>query len=162
MNIAKALTHLEWKLKNHWKPTAKDLEAYNSILEWKELTESKNLSQNESLAKLWIHQFLLLAWAQKLDSKDVIIEIDTILKRSVYDWILTLQKDIPLLKLHLKDLNEPINDAYSFTEMQTRNKKIVEQNHDQMLKDFLELPDEQNLIKFVGDQITRVINVFEK
>ena len=142
MNIAKALSHLEWKFKNHWKPTAKDLEAYNSILEWKELTESKNLSQNESLAKLWIHQFLLLAWSQRLDSNNAIKEIDSILKRSVYDWVLVLKKDIPLLKVHLKELNES--------------------SHNQMLKDFLELPNEQNLIKFVGDQITRVINVYEK
>ena len=162
MNIAAALSHFEWRFRNHWKPTKKDLEAYNSILEWKELIEMENMSQNESLAKLWIHQFLLLAWAQKLDSKDAIIEIDSILKRSVYDWVLRLQKDIPLLKLHLTDLDNPINDAYSFTEMQTRNEKIVAQNHDQMLNDFLDLVDEKNLIKFVSDQITRVINIFEK
>ena len=142
MNIAAALSHFEWKFKNHWKPTKKDLEAYNSILEWKEIIESKNLSQNESLAKLWIHQFLLLAWAQKLDSNNAIKEIDGILSRSVYEWVLVLKKDIPLLKLHLKDLNETSTDK--------------------LLDNFLKVPDEDNLIKFVSDQITRVIVNFEK
>ena len=142
MNIAAALSHFEWKFKNHWKPTKKDLEAYNSILEWKEIIESKNLSQNESLAKLWIHQFLLLAWAQKLDSNNAIKEIDGILSRSVYEWVLVLKKDIPLLKLHLKDLNETSTDK--------------------LLDNFLKAPDEDNLIKFVSDQITRVIVNFEK
>ena len=142
MNIAAALSHFEWKFKNHWKPTKKDLEAYNSILEWKEIIESKNLSQNESLAKLWIHQFLLLAWAQKLDSNNAIKEIDGILSRSVYEWVLVLKKDIPLLKLHLKDLNETSTDK--------------------LLDNFLKVPDDDNLIKFVSDQITRVIVNFEK
>ena len=61
MNINKALGHLEWKFKNTWKPTKRDVEAYNSIVEWKELQEQGVLQDNESLAKLWIHQMMLLS-----------------------------------------------------------------------------------------------------
>ena len=52
MNIDKALSHFEWKLKNHWKPTPKDIEAYNSIIDFRDLQQSENLSKNENLAKL--------------------------------------------------------------------------------------------------------------
>ena len=94
MNINKALEHLEWKFKNSWRPTKTDVEAYNSIVEYKELQESRNLSQNENLAKLWIHQMILLSNTDSYSGTRCIEVIDEILTKSVYDWCLRNERAV--------------------------------------------------------------------
>ena len=157
MNINKALEHYQWKFKNHWKPTAKDIEALNSIIDYKKTQESINLSQNESLAKLWIHQFLLFAWTNRGDAEASIDHLDNILSDSVYDWVKVLQKDIPMLKVALNDFKEHVKEAYTKQEIEDRNKYYAK-----IHKDIMNIPKEEDMIKFVNNHINRVINKFEK
>ena len=142
MNINKALEHFEWKFKNSWKPTKRDVEAYNSIVEWKELQEGYNLSQNESLAKLWIHQLILLSNTEMYTGERCINVIDEILDKSVYDWCLELQKQLSIMKF---------------------NALSKEGGSDEELNEALQWkPTEEYVIKFVEQHITRIMNKYEK
>ena len=156
-NISEALEHFNWKFENVWKASEKDVEAFNTILDFKELVESENINANESLAKLWIHQFLLFSWTNRGDAEASIDHLDTILKSSVYDWVKVLQKDIPMLKVALNDLKVPIKEAYTKQEIEERNKYYAK-----IHRDITNIPKEDDLIKFVNNHITRVINKFEK
>ena len=142
MNIEKALEHFEWKFKNTWKPTKRDVEAYNSIVEWKELQEGYNLSQNESLAKLWIHQMMLLSQTDSYTGERCVQVIDEILDKSVYHWCLELKKQLPVMKFN------------ALTKQGASDEELTE-----ALK--FEITEE-NIIKFVQKEITRVLNKYEK
>jgi len=52
--INKAIKHFEWKLTKHWKPTDKDLEAYNEIVEFTEAKLKQQYNDNQLFAKLYI------------------------------------------------------------------------------------------------------------
>jgi hypothetical protein len=54
MNIKKAIEHFEWKLSNHWKPTAKDIEAFNEIVKFSKNTLENNFNNNLFAAKLYV------------------------------------------------------------------------------------------------------------
>jgi len=54
MTIKKALEHFEWKLSNHWKPTPKDVEAYNEIVSFTEQKLEEQYNDNQLLGKLYI------------------------------------------------------------------------------------------------------------
>lgn len=54
MTIKKALEHFEWKLSNSWKPTTKDIEAYNEIVEFTETKLKQQYNDNQLFAKLYI------------------------------------------------------------------------------------------------------------
>lgn len=55
MTIKQALSHFEYKLSNHWKPTAKDIEAYNEIVEFTESSLKNQYNDNQLFAKLYIY-----------------------------------------------------------------------------------------------------------
>lgn len=158
MDINKAIEHFEWKLKNVWKPSQKDIDAYNAILEYKDITETYNMSQNESLAKLWINTFIMLSLHSKNNSKDSIRQIDEMLSKSVYEWVKILNKEIPHIKLNLLNKNDYV---YNVTKRLEQDKEMVENEPDK-LNDALEPVKIEDTIKFLETQITRVINKFEK
>jgi hypothetical protein len=142
MNINKSLEHFKWKFENKWKPTEKDIEAFKSIIEYKELQESINLQHNESFAKMWIHQMILLSNSNMYTGERCIQVIDEILSKSVYEWCLELQNQLSIMKFNAIDKNggsdEELTEALTFT------------------------PEEKNVIKFVEREITRCLNKFEK
>lgn len=142
MNINKALEHFEWKLKNSWKPTKKDVEAYNSIVDYKEIQESINLSRNENLAKLWIHQMILLSNTDSYTGERCIQVIDEILDKSVYHWCLEMKEQLPM--------------------MQFRALRKLNSSDKELSKTLCLEVSEDNIIKFVEKQITRIINKYEK
>ena len=142
MNVNKALEHFQWRLKNSWRPTKRDIEAYNSIIDFKELCESKTLAENELFAKLFIHQLLLLSATNSYSGKRCLQVIEEILSKSVYDWVLTLQNDLHMCK-YRHSLENGLNDI-------------------KLLEDFTFKPTEKNTIKFVEREVTRLINKFEK
>ena len=142
MNINKALEHFEWKFKNSWKPTQKDVEAYNSILEYKAQQESYNLSRNENLAKLWIHQMILLSNTDAYTGERCIQVIDEILSKSVYQWCLEMKEQLPM--------------------MQFRALEKLGSSDEELKKTLAFTISEENIIKFVEKEITRFINKFEK
>ena len=142
MNINKALEHLEWKFKNSWRPTKTDVEAYNSIVEYKELQESRNLSQNENLAKLWIHQMILLSNTDSYSGTRCIEVIDEILTKSVYDWCLEMKEQLPMMNF--------------------RAAEKIHADDEVLLKALKYTISEANIIKFVEGEVTRIINKFEK
>lgn len=142
MNINKAIEHFQWKFKNSWKPTPKDIEAFNSIIDYKELAESRNLTQNESLAKLWIHQMILLSNTNMYNGERCIQITHEILDKSVYDWCLKLKDEIPMMKVRSN------LDSYK--------------NDEEMFVDLKYEISEDNIIKFVKKEISNIILKYEK
>ena len=177
MNIDKALEHFKWKLvetdekgkaiklKTNFKPTKRDLEAYNSILDYKDKVESKSLVDNECFAKLWIHQLILFCRTGAYNGERSIQVLDEILSKSTYEWCVTLKKEIPMMrfgsigndKYHL----EP-KDYYNNTKLDERNKKIAEEYETELTEAIKYEPKESDIIRFIEKQITRAINKFEK
>ena len=163
MNIDKAIEHFKWKLQNHWTPTETDLEAYNSILDYKELQESANMSANESLAKLWVHQLMLLSNTNLYNGERSIQVIDEILEQPLYDWCVKLKNQLPMMRFNAVALEKhPLGSFNSLTAQLERNNKIVEEFETELTEALKYEPKEEDTIKFVQSQITRVINKFEK
>lgn len=178
MNIAKALSHFEWKLvekdekgnpvrlKKYFTPSKKDVEAYNAILDYKEQQESVNMSQNESLAKLFIHQLLLLNNTQMYSAKRSIEVIHEILDKSLYEWCLHLQKNIGLMHLDVylgenKEYCEAVRNS-NVSKMQEIHKEEIYKNNEKMKELFNTTVSEDKMIKFVEQQINYIINKYEK
>ena len=55
ITINKAVEHFVFKLKNVWKPTSKDGEAINEIINFVNDKHKKQFSDNQLFAKLYIH-----------------------------------------------------------------------------------------------------------
>ena len=55
MNINKAIEHLKFRFKNHWKPTEKDVEAINSIIKFTKEKHEKQYNDNQLFGKLYIY-----------------------------------------------------------------------------------------------------------
>jgi len=98
MNINKALEHLAWKFQNVWKPTDKDVQAFNSIIDFVEFQQSLNMSENEQLAKLWIHQLMLLNDTEMYSAERAIQVIDEILDKPVYEWCKKLHSQANIMR----------------------------------------------------------------
>jgi hypothetical protein len=142
MNINKALEHFEWKFKNTWKPTPKDIEAYNAIVDYKQRVEDVNLAKNESLAKLWIHQLILLSNTQMYTGERCIQIINEILSKPVYQWCVELQEQLPIMKFNALTKqgasDEELNEALAWK------------------------AKEDDVIRLVSKQITEIIFLYEK
>lgn len=165
MTIEKALEHFQYKFKNNWKPTQRDIEAFNSILEYKQFNETRILNENESLAKLWIHQLILMAQTRLHSSETAVKEIDKILDKSVYEWCKILTEEIPMIRFNsIGNYKYPLKqeDEWNITKMQERNKKIVAEFETELTEAMKMQVDEDKIIKFVEANITRIINKFEK
>jgi len=165
MNIEKALSHFEWKFKNSWKPTSKDIEAYNSILEWKELQESIVFQENELLAKLWIEKLITLSETKMYSGERSIQVIDEILNKSVYEMVCILKSKLSVMRFNAI-LNE--NDILNQIDILNEDKwlsaanKIIDNNPDKLKDALIDDIKEKNVIKFVEKQINRIINKYEK
>ena len=142
MRISKALEHFKWNLENRWKPTEKDIEAYKSIIEYKQKVEDENLERNNNLAKLWIHQLILLSNSNMYSGERCIQVLDEILTKSVYDWGLELQKQLSIMKFN------------SLTKQGASDEELTEA--------LAWKPDEEYVIKFINQNITRIILKYEK
>lgn len=165
MNINKALEHFQYKFKNNWKPTQKDIEAYNAIVEYRELQDSLNMSKNESLAKLWIHQIILLARTNMYNGERCIQVIDEILSKSTYEWALILKEEIPMMRFNnvgLHKYREEKKNVYNRSQIIEINNKIIEEFETELTKTLITPISEENIIKFIEQNITRIINKFEK
>ena len=165
MNIEKALSHFEWKFKNHWRPTEKDIEAFNSIIEYKEVQQSKTMFENESLAKLWIHQLMLLNNTKRYSAQRSIQVIDEILDKPVYEWCVTMRENNVLMRFNaLTAESEGVisnqKDSGYINVKTTR--EIVKEKEKELLKAVQSEITEENIIKFVEKHINRIINKFEK
>lgn len=164
MNIQKALEHFEWKFRNVWKASQKDVEAFNTIIDFIDLQNTYNMSHNESLAKLWIHQLMLLNKTEMYSAERAIQVIDEILEKPVYDWCKALHKQIGLMQLNVK-LGDEYRDALkegNVTKLDELSKNLVEENPEEVLQFLKNDVKEENIIKFVEKNITRIIHDFEK
>ena len=163
MNIDKALQHFEYKLKNHWKPTAKDIEAYNSILDFKEHRQSVSLSENELLAKLWIHQLMLLNTSNLYSAERSIQVIDEILSKSVYDWVLRLTEQMNTMRFNAS-LNKSNTNILNYDlkplEVLGSSLESLCKDEAQLQKEFTDKISEDKIIKFVEIHINRAVNKF--
>ena len=160
MKINQALNHFKWKLENKWSPTEKDLEAYNSLIDYVEFQNGVNLEQNEALAKLWIEKVILLNRTKSYSGSQAIGAIDEILSKSVYDWCIMLQQEMPMMRFnsvgnHKYPLKE--EDAYNLTKIRDRNAKIIEEFEDELTSALRFTISEDDIIKFVKKHITRII-----
>ena len=165
MDIDKAIDRFNWRFKNTWKPNVKDIEAINSIMDYVELQRNKSLSENESLAKLWIHQLMLLNSTQLYSAERSIQVIDEILDKSVYDWCKDLQSNISIMRFNTLSLK--INSEISKNILNRSNviksaEEIVDKNEKELLKELQSEVFEENIIKFVEKHINRIINKYEK
>ncbi|QQV90465.1 hypothetical protein Harreka1_58 [Olleya phage Harreka_1] len=165
MNIDKALSHFKYKLTNSWKPTPTDIKAYNAILDYKEQQESHVLSQNESLAKLFIHQFILMCSTNLYTSEMALKSIDDILSKSVYDWTMTLKEQIPMMKFNSIGITKyPLEtkDMLNMTLMQERSAKIIEEYPEELTEAINTEVKEDQICKWVAFEVNRIINKFDK
>lgn len=165
MNIDKALEHFQYKFKNNWKPTPRDIEAYNAIVEYKELQETKNLSENESLAKLWIHQLILLNETEMYSAERAIQVIDEILSKSVYDWAKKMHEQANIMRFKTILDDKQYKDALinlEFGKICEIGSTLIDEKKDEFNKALKAEIKEENVIKFIKQQITRIINKFEK
>lgn len=165
MNIQKALSHFEYKFKNNWKPTQKDIEAYNAIVEYKELQETKSLSENESLAKLWIHQLILLNETEMYSAERAIQVIDEILSKSVYDWAKKMHEQANIMRFKTLLDTKEYKDALinlEYDKIKEIGSKLIDEKKVEFYKALNSDVKEENIIKFIKQQITRIINKFEK
>lgn len=163
MDIDKALNHFKWKFKNHWKPTKKDIEAYNSILDFKEHRQSVSLSENELLAKLWIHQLMLLNTSNLYSAERSIQVIDEILSKSVYDWVLRLKDQTDIMRFNASLSDENYIDAVrhgNITKMREIGSKLINKEYSSVINKANNKTKEENIIKFVEQQINRIINKY--
>lgn len=168
MNIDKAIEHFHWKFKNTWKPTQKDVEAFNSIIDYKELVESKTLSENELLAKLWIEKLLLLNRSNLYSAERSIQVIDEILSKSLYECCIVLKNELPFMRFNAllykygTDYSNKNLDVLNRSKINDINKDILD-NHEKELKEVLMVEiSEEKTIEFVKKQITRILHKFEK
>jgi hypothetical protein len=165
MNIEKALEHFKWKFDNVQKPSTKDIKAFNSILEWKETQESINLQRNESLAKLWIHQLILLNESNLYSAERAIQVIDEILNKSVYDWTIILKDKISIMRFNailLEKGMKPLANDLNLTKARLSVLETLSNHKEELEKEFTSEITEENTIKFVEKQINRIITKYEK
>lgn len=161
MNIEKALSHFEWKFKNSWKPTKKDIEAYNAIIEWKEIQESITLSENELLAKLWIAKLITLSETKMYSGERSIQVIDEILNKSVYEWVCILHSKLNIMRFNaLLNENDILNqiDILKHDKWLDAAQKIIDKNPDKLIDALVDDIKEKDVVKFVEKQINRIVN----
>lgn len=165
MNIQKALEHFQYKFKNNWKPTSRDIEAYNAIVEYKELQETKTLQENELFAKLWIHQLILLSRTNMYNGERSIQVIEEILSKSVYDWCVTLKNEIPMMRFNSVGMGKYQIDTETVlnrTKLSQINNEIIDEFETELTQALTTEISEEKIIKFVKREINRIINKFEK
>lgn len=161
MKIQRALDHFKWKFQNKWKPTPTDVEAYNAIIEYVEFQNSVNLTQNESLAKLWIEKMILLSSSNMYSGERCIQVIDEILEKSVHDWCMILKEQIPMMRFNSVASDKyPLKeeDVRDISKIMDRNRKIVSEFEDELSNSLKYEISEKNIIKFVEKQISRILN----
>ena len=163
MKINQALEHYKWRLSSNKNTTQKDIDSYNSIIDFKEQTESKNLSENQSLAKLFIAYFMMLSKKHDLTSAEAKRTIEDILKRSTYEWCCILHNQIKVMHIgtigadkYPIDLNE-----YNITKIDERNKKVVNEFTEELSKALNTEVEIDSVIKFVESTVTDIINTYE-
>lgn len=159
------MKRLEWRFKTTWKPNALDIEAYNAIINFKDMQETKNLSENELFAKMWIHQLMLLARSRMYTADMCQKTINDILKISVYDWCLILKEEIPMMRFnaignHKYQLKE--DDYFNITKIRERNEKIIDEFETELTRALKTEISEEKIIKFVKEEITKAIHAYEK
>lgn len=155
MNIEKAISHFRWKFQNKWKPTEPDIEAYNAIIKFKETQEKINLDNNELFAKMWVHQLILLNESKAYTAERSIQVIDDILSLSMDEWCFKLHS-----KLSQMRLNSFLEEKYSLDlDRVFQNEKIAEEYKEEIMNILKTDIKEEDVIRFVEKQITRIINI---
>lgn len=165
MTTEKALERFIWRFKNGWNPNKLDIEAYNSIIEYKELQETKSLSENELLAKLWIHQLILLNETEMYSAARAIQVIDEILSKSVYDWTKKMHEQANIMRFKTLLDDKQYKDALTnleFGKIREIGSTLIDEKKPEFEKALKAEIKEENVIKFVKQQINRIINKFEK
>lgn len=166
MTINKVIEHMEWRFtKSGFKPSKRDIEAYNSIIEYKELQESQSLSENECLAKLWIHQLILLNETQMYSAERAIQVIDEILSKSVYDWANKMHEQANIMRFKTLLDTKEYKDALinlEYDKIKEIGSKLIDEKKHEFDKALKAEIKEENIIKFIKQQINRIINKFEK
>jgi hypothetical protein len=163
MNIDKALSHFQWKLKNKWKPTELDVEAYNSILKFKRYHEQQTLQNNTLLAKLWIEKLILLNETKMYSAERSIQVIDEILQESVYSWCVKLHSKLSQMRLNtfLRDkYNDDDLSSLNTTKMAKTNIEIVDKYEKEIMDLLKDNIKEEDIIRFVEKHITRIEKTF--
>ena len=89
MSINKAIQHFEFRLKNHWKPTVKDIESYNCMVEFVEDKNKQQINDNQLFAKLYIKYYseLIKYYRSSLFDKEPQKDINRLLDTPIEDII---------------------------------------------------------------------------
>ena len=165
MNIDKALAHFEWRFKNNISATAKDKASFEAIKQWRQTQEQKSLNENESLAKLWIEKMILLNRSNLYNGKRSIEVIDEILSKSVYEWCVIMQNEIPLMRFNsVGGTKYPLNekDTLNRTKINERDKKICEDYGIELTDALASEITIEEITDLVASNINRILNRFEK
>ena len=176
MNIDKAISHFEFrlvekdskgkiKLKNNLKPNLNDLKAYNAIIDYKETQDNIAVAQNESLCKLFIHQFILMCQTKLYTSETALKSINDILDQSVSSWVDILRNEIPMLRFNSVGSHKyPIDekDVWNITKRQERDAKIIDEFETELTSALKTQITKDQVIKWVESNVNRIINKYDK
>ena len=119
------------------------------------------MSQNETLAKLWIEKLMLLNASMMYSGERSIQVIDEILNNSVYDCIKKLHSQINLMHFNAtlnKDGQLVPKNVLSISEYRANGLEAVKNNKEELHKAFTKTISEEQIIKFVQENVTRLIN----
>ena len=165
MNILQAIDRFKWRFQNSWKVNEKDIEAYNAIIDFKDIQASKNISEHESLAKLVIHLVMLLNQSRGHNTKQSLNVLDEILSKSVYDWCKSLHEQSSMMRFN----NIIVSDEYlealrvgNITKMRVESDKVLNIKEKELHESLTMEVKEEDVIKWVENIITGIIHKYEK
>lgn len=163
MRIEKALEHFKYKFQNVWKPTKTDIEAYNSIIDYKEIQEQRSISENESLSKLFIAMFISKCQYYNYSSEMALKSIEDILKKDSYYWVKMLHLQLPLFQIQALGFTDIKKiDSEDFNELKKHNDFIFDKYENEITKALGSKVSEEQLIKWLNSKINTIINTYDK
>lgn len=162
MNIYKAIEHFNWRFRNGIKPTKRDIEAFNSIIEFVDNKGNANLTQNESLCKLFIYVFISKCQYNFLSSENALKSINDILKSDLDYWIDRLHLSLPLMQINalgFKDFNNDI-DLNNLKQLEELNNRIFDKYEEDIIKALKTKTTKEQVIKWLEGKITAILNLY--
>lgn len=166
-NINQALKDLKWSLENKWsdKVSKRDIETFNSILSYVDMQNSIKMNKNESLAKLWIHQIMLLNNTMSYSAERSIQVIDEILDKSVYEWCLKMHSQANIMAFNSvlgKDNTNTLEYILKPLDMRKIDSNKLSKKEKECWEALTKEIKEENIIKFVEKEINRIIDKYER
>jgi len=164
MTPDKALNRLAFRFKQ-WRVNEDDVKALNSLIVYVNAQKNKNLVDNDLFAKLFLERFIMLGSTGRRTARSCLDEIDNTLNKSVYDWVVKLKEEIPMMKFNTIGVEEfPFDESKwnNITYVRERANKVTNKYSEELLKSLRTEYTEEEVIEFVENQVNRIITKHNK